>query len=235
MQKRTKIIAASAIAGALVLGATAAIAGPIVYRDVIVGEADAAPAVTVAPTASSGSDATSETGDLSGAWVVAGGSFAGYRVDEVLNGTDVTVTGRTDDVTGSLTVDGLALTAAEFTVDVASIATDSGNRDEYFRSNAMRADEFPTATFVLTEPLVVDAAPAVGEVQTVTATGELTLAGVTQTVTVELEAVLNGSGGQVAGSIPITFADFGVEAPDLGFVSVEPQGFVEFSLELVRG
>ena len=32
MQKRTKIITASIIAGVLVLGATAAIAGPIVYR-----------------------------------------------------------------------------------------------------------------------------------------------------------------------------------------------------------
>lgn len=234
MQKRTKIITASIVAGALVLGATAAIAGPIVYRDLIVGEADAAPTVTAAPSASSGSDASGEASDLSGAWAVTDGSFAGYRVDEVLNGTDVTVTGRTSDVTGALTVDGLTLTDASFEVDVASIETDSGNRDEYFRSTAMRVDEFPTATFVLTEPITVAAAPAVGEVQTVQATGELTLAGVTKTVAVELQAVLNGETGQVAGSIPITFADFGVEAPNLGFVSVEPDGFVEFSLEIAR-
>ncbi|MFF2277008.1 YceI family protein [Agromyces sp. NPDC058126] len=235
MQKRTKIITASILAGALALGATAAIAGPIIYRDVIVGEADAAPSVTVSPTDSSAADASGATGDLSGAWVVADGSFAGYRVDEVLNGTDVTVTGRTEEVTGELTVDGLTLTDASFTVDVASIATDSGNRDDYFRSTAMRADEFPTAGFVLTEPITVATAPTAGEVQQVTATGELTLAGVTRAVTVVLEAVLNGAGGQVAGSIPITFADFGVEAPDLGFVSVEPDGFVEFSLELEHG
>lgn len=235
MQKRTKIITASIVAGALVLGATAAIAGPIVYRDLIVGEADAAPTVTAAPSASSGSDASAEASDLSGAWTVADGSFAGYRVDEVLNGTDVTVTGRTDAVTGTLTVDGLSLTDASFEVDVASIATDSGNRDEYFRQNAMRVDEFPTASFVLTQPVTVSAAPKVGEVQTVQATGELTLAGVTKTVTVELQAVLNGETGQVAGAIPITFADYGVEAPNLGFVSVEPQGSVEFSLEIARG
>lgn len=235
MQKRAKIITASIVAGALVLGAAAAIAGPIVYRDLIVGEADAAPTVTAAPSASSSGDASSEASDLSGSWAVADGSFAGYRVDEVLNGTDVTVTGRTSDVTGTLTVDGLTLTDASFEVDVASIATDSGNRDEYFRSNAMRVDQFPTATFVLTEPITVAAAPVVGEVQTVQATGELTLAGVTKTVTVELQAVLNGETGQVAGSIPITFADFGVEAPNLGFVSVEPDGFVEFSLEIARG
>lgn len=235
MQKRTKIITASIVAGALVLGATAAIAGPIVYRDLVVGEADAAPTVTAAPSASGSGDASREASDLSGSWAVTDGSFAGYRVDEVLNGTDVTVTGRTSDVTGTLTVDGLTLTDASFEVDVASIETDSGNRDEYFRSNAMRVDEFPTATFVLTEPITVADAPVVGEVQTVPATGELTLAGVTKTVTVELQAVLNGETGQVAGSIPITFADFGVEAPNLGFVSVEPDGFVEFSLEIARG
>jgi polyisoprenoid-binding protein YceI len=235
MQKRTKIIAASIVAGALVLGATAAIAGPIVYRDLIVGEADAAPTVTAAPSAPSGGDASAEASDLTGTWTVADGSFAGYRVDEVLNGTDVTVTGRTSEVTGTLEVDGLSLTAASFEVDVASIETDSGNRDEYFRSNAMRVDEFPTATFVLTQPVTVTAAPTVGEVQTVQATGELTLAGVTRTVTVELQAVLNGETGQVAGAIPITFADYGVEAPNLGFVSVEPSGSVEFSLEIARG
>ncbi|MFF2495452.1 YceI family protein [Agromyces sp. NPDC058064] len=234
MQKRTKIITASILAGVLALGATAAIAGPLIYRDLVVGEADAAPSVTARPTETSAADDSAAPADLSGEWAVADGSFAGYRVDEVLNGTDVTVTGRTEQVTGELAVDGLTLTAASFTVDVASIATDSGNRDDYFRSNAMRVDQYPTASFVLTEPITVDTAPAAGEVQQVTATGELELAGVTRAVTVELEAVLNGAGGQVAGSIPITFADFGVEAPDLGFVSVEPDGFVEFSLELER-
>ena len=97
----------------------------------------------------------------------------------------------------------------------------------------MRVDEFPTATFVLTDAVTTSAAPVVGEVQTIDATGDLTLAGVTKQVTIELEAVLNADAGQVAGSIPITFADFGVEAPNLGFVSVEPEGFVEFSLVIV--
>ncbi|WP_139415832.1 YceI family protein [Agromyces laixinhei] len=230
MQKRTKIIIASIIAGVLVLGATAAIAGPIIYRDLIVGEAEAAPSVTAVPTSDPGAAAP----DLTGDWTVADGSFAGYRVDEVLNGTDVTVTGRTSDVTGDFTVDGLSLTAASLEVDVASIATDSGNRDEYFRSSALRVDEFPTATFVLAEPIAVDTAPVVGGAQTLQATGDLTLAGVTRTVTVDIDAVWNGADGQVAGSIPITFADFGVEAPNLGFVSVEPDGFVEFSLVLAR-
>lgn len=234
MKKRTKIITASIVAGVVILGATAAIAGPIIYRDVIVGEAEAAPSITASPDTQADASAGAAAEDLSGEWSVGSGSYAGYRVDEVLNGTDVTVVGRTEQVTGTLQVDGLSLTAAEITVDVASIETDSGNRDDYFRDTAVRVDEHPTATFVLTDAVIADTEPVVGEVQTVQATGELTLAGVTQTVTVELQAVLNGDTGEVAGSIPVTFADFGVEAPNLGFVSVEPTGFVEFSLQLAR-
>ncbi|MCD2441077.1 YceI family protein [Agromyces sp. SYSU K20354] len=229
MQKRT-IVTLSVIAGALLLGGAAAVAGPIVYRDLIVGEQEAAPTVTVAPSAPSDAAGSIDPSDLSGEWAATDGSFAGYRVDEVLNNTDVTVVGRTEEVTGAFTVDGLTLTAAEITVDVASIETDSTSRDAYFRDMALRTSEHPTATFVLTGPVTTSSAPALGEVQTITATGDLTIAGVTRQMTVELEAVLNDGSGQVAGSIPITFADFGVEAPNLGFVSVEPDGFVEFSL-----
>jgi hypothetical protein len=32
----------------------------------------------------------------------------------------------------------------------------------------------------------------------------------------------------VSGSIPVTFSDYGVEAPSLGFVSVQDKGTVEF-------
>lgn len=231
MQKRTVVIA-SVLAGVVLLGTATAIAGPIVYRDLIVGEAESAPTLTAAPTASAGA-ATIDPADLSGAWAVTVGSYAGYRVDEVLNGVDVTVVGRTEEVTGTLTVEDLTLTDAEIIVDVDSIATDQEGRDAYFRDNALRTSEFPEATFTLTGPVNATTPPVVGEVQTVSATGDLTIAGVTREVTVELQAVLNEDGGQVAGSIPITFADFGVVAPNLGFVSVEPQGFVEFSLVIV--
>lgn len=230
MQQRTAIITTAIIAGVVLLGGAAAIAGPVVYRDLIVGEAEAVPTVTADPGATNEAAVAIDPSELSGEWAATDGSFAGYRVDEVLNGTDVTVVGRTEDVTGSFTVEGLTLTAAEITVDVASIETDSSSRDAYFRDSALRVSEHPTATFTLTGPVAAASTPAVGEVQSLTATGDLTIAGVTRPVTVELEAVLGDGSGQVAGSIPITFADFGVEAPNLGFVSVEPDGFVEFSL-----
>ena len=222
MKKNTKIGLGVAAAVVVVLGVTAAFAGPVVYRDLVVGEPEAAPTAALTP-GSSTLDASQLTGD----WSIGDGSTAGYRVDEVLNGTDVTVVGSTDQVSGTITVDGTSITAATIDVDVASIATDSGNRDDYFRGTAMQVNRFPTATFTLTEPMEA-AVPSDGEVASVDATGELTMHGVTKTVSVPLQAALSGDGVQVSGSIPVTFSDYGVEAPDLGFVSVEDQGTVEF-------
>jgi polyisoprenoid-binding protein YceI len=222
MKKKTGIVLGVAAVVVVGLGVTAAVAGPAFYRDVIVGEPEAAPTVSVTPGAT-----TIDTSDLSGAWTVGDGSTAGYRVDEVLNGTDVTVVGTTDQVTGSVTVEGDSVTAATIDVDVASIATDSGNRDGYFRDDAMEASTYPTATFVLTQP--IDAGvPADGDVETVEATGDLTMHGVTQSVTVSLQAALSGDGVQISGSVPVTFSDYGVEAPSFGFVQVEDSGTVEF-------
>lgn len=242
MNKSQKILIGAG-AGVLALAAVAAIAGPMIYRDVIA--APAADAPSLASDESDGgekspeSDASVEELDprfLIGDWSVADGSEAGYRVDEVLNGTDVTVTGRTDDVTGSFTIDdtGLTLEAAELTVDVASIETDSSNRDEYFRGEALRTDEFPEATFVLSDPVTLESAPASGDIVQTEATGELTIAGQTQTVTAEIEVRSDGETAEIAGSIPITFSDFGVEAPNLGFVSVEDSGAVEFQLTAAK-
>ncbi|MFT4232196.1 MAG: YceI family protein [Leucobacter sp.] len=232
MQKSQKILIGTG-AGVLALAVAVAIAGPVVYRDFIASPATPAP--TLGGEASMLTETAGEPLDpaaLAGAWTVAEGSEAGYRVDEVLNGTDVTVTGRTDQVTGGFTIgsDGLTLQAADLTVDVASIATDSDQRDAYFRDQALHASEHPEATFSLTEPVSLDAAPAAGEVVQTEATGDLTIAGVTRSVTITVELRSDGATAEIAGSIPIVFADFGVEAPSLGFVKVETTGFVEFQL-----
>jgi polyisoprenoid-binding protein YceI len=222
MQKKTKIILGTSAAVVVVLGVSAAAFGPAFYRDVIVGAPAAAPSVSAAP-----ADSSLDTSNLSGDWKIGAGSTAGYRVAEVLNGTDVTVVGKTEGVSGTITVDGSTLKGATVKVDVGTIATDQAPRDDYFRGTAMEVSKYPDATFKLTQP--VDAAvPASGQVATVQATGELTMHGVTQTVTVPLQAALSGDGVQVSGSIPVTFSDYGVQAPSLGFVSVQDKGTVEF-------
>ena len=226
--------------GVVAVVAVGAVAGPLVYAAL---EEDAPPAPTVqaqpslAPPSegavSGGSEApTSDVAALDGTWTITTGSSAGYRVDEVLNGADVTVAGTTDQVTGTLTVAGGDLTDAELVVDVASITTDSDRRDGYFRDNVMDVAANPTATFAVTE--VADLPELTGTPVRVPVTGELTLAGVTQQVQTEIDVVRTADGVDVSGAVPVTFEDYGIEAPNLGFVRVEDQGAVEFFLRLTR-
>jgi polyisoprenoid-binding protein YceI len=230
MSTRAKILLIGGIL-ALVLVIVAVVAGPAIYRDLIVGPADETPTAELQDSEEL-EPSTLDEEALAGTWAVSDGSYAGYRVDEVLNGTDVTVTGRTHDVTGTVTSTAAEVTAATITVDVASIATDSSSRDAYFRDNALRVSENPTATFELTSPIAAPDGASVDDPQTVEATGTLTLAGVSRDVSVELVAAVSGDTVRIAGQIPVTFSDFGVEAPSLGFVQVEPTGFVEFLVVL---
>ena len=80
--------------GAVAVVAAGAIGGPLVYAAL---EEDAPPAQTVQVQP----EDVELTAETDGTWTVAGGSSAGYRVHEVLNGADVTVAGTTDQVTGT--------------------------------------------------------------------------------------------------------------------------------------
>ncbi len=202
-----------------------------IYASVQTGDDVPVPAV-----GSSAPAATADVADLDGDWAVADGSEAGYRVDEVLSGQDVTVVGRTPRVTGTGTVADGELTSAGIEVDLASITTDESARDGQFQG-ILDTRTFPTATFELTGPVDI-AAVADGETMSVDAPGTMTIKGVAQEVTAGLEVRLADDGGDVvaelAATVPVTFADYGVEAPDLGFVTVEDTGFVEAELTLTR-
>ncbi|MCH2411776.1 MAG: YceI family protein, partial [Acidimicrobiales bacterium] len=77
--------------------------------------------------------------------------------------------------------------------------------------------------------------PSEGAQIEVTATGTLTIKGVTNDVQVDLAATLVGEIVTVVGTFDITFADYGVEAPSAPIVvSVEDHGIVEIQLFLTR-
>ena len=189
-------------------------------------------AATTAPAADTTAAPTTAaaTSDVSGVWNISQDSTLGYRVSEVLGGVDTEGAGRTNQVTGTLTIDGSTATAAEFTVDMASITSDSDLRDGQFRTRIMSTDEFPTSTFVLTTPIEFGAVPAEGEQITASATGDLTLRGVTRSVTFDLTAQLEGSRIGVLGSIPILFSDYEIPDPSNGFAVVKDDGLLEFVL-----
>jgi len=195
---------------------------------------DDAPAASVSV---SGAEAAS--GDLNGSWTVTAGTepnrtAAGYTVEEILRGADVTVVGSTDQVTGSATIENDALTTAEVTVQVGSITTDISQRDGQFRDRVMNTATYPTATFVLTEPVDLAALPTDGTATTLPATGTLTLRDQERPVTVDVEVLRTGDVIVASGSIPTVWSDYGVEPPSLGFVTVDGAGSIDFLITLER-
>lgn len=185
------------------------------------------------PTVPSESPSPPAAIDVDGTWQVAAGSQAGYRLGEVLSGEQVTVVGRTDQVTGSVVVAAGQLTEATVVVDTASVATDESARDAYFR-RALDTSTYPTATFTLTAPVDVTAVGTSTAPVAVEATGTLVLRGVSQPVVASLQVQRTADGIEVAGQVPVTLEQFGLDAPDLGFVTVEPAGAVEMLLVLTR-
>jgi polyisoprenoid-binding protein YceI len=207
---------------------------------------------TAAPSASESTGSTTSAPEtaaaegVDGTWTVdtetgefdyesATGTFAGFRIQEELASIgSATAVGRTGDVTGTITIEGDTLVAAEFTVDVSTITTNESRRDDNVQ-RALESGQFPTATFTITEPVSLGAAATTGEAVSVSAVGDLTIHGVTNQVTFALDAQLVGDTIVVVGSTDVVFSDYDVQVPDSQIVlSVEDHGVVEMQLLLVR-
>ena len=163
-------------------------------------------------------------------------SFAGFRVNEVLGGGvgDFTAVGRTADVAGSIELTDTALVAVTVEVQMATLRTDNGSRDGQVR-RALNTNEFSVATFTLTEPLDLPAGMAEGEALSTSAHGDLTIKGVTDRATFDLQAQLVGDTIVAVGSSEVVFSDYGVTAPSAPIVvSVEDHGIMEFQLIFTR-
>ena len=80
-------------------------------------------------------------------------------------------------------------------------------------------------------PIDLGSIPADGQEIDVTATGSLTLHGVTQPVQLALKARLSGSIIEVAGSTPILFSDYQIQKPNsFAVLSIADQGTMELQL-----
>jgi len=165
----------------------------------------------------------------------ASGSYVGFRIDEELSTIgSTTAVGRTPEVTGEITIEGSTLTEATFEADMTAITTNESRRDDRVQS-ALETSQFPTATFVLTEPVDLGAGAETGQPVSVTAAGELTIHGVTRPVDIALDAQRTGSTVVVVGQLETVFADYGVEAPTAPIVvSVEDRGIIEVQLLFAR-
>ena len=94
---------------------------------------------------------------------------------------------------------------------------------------------FPGATFTLAEPVELPSRLADGESFSGSAQGDLTIKGVTNRVTFDLQAQLLGDIIVAVGSSYVVFSDYDVRAPTAPIVvSVEDHGIMEFQLLFTR-
>ncbi len=163
------------------------------------------------------------------------GTFVGFRIKEELASIGSTeAVGRTNAVSGSMTIAGTQVTDAEFTIDLTKITTNESRRDNRVQS-ALQTDQFPQATFELTSPIELGPDSASGAEVNATAKGDLTIHGVTKAVEFPLQAKLVDGTVVVVGSLDVTFSDFGVQVPSAPIVlSVEDHGVLELQLLLTR-
>lgn len=182
---------------------------------------------------------------LDGTWVVVEGdeTTAGFRIDESFGGAvDHTAVGRSDVVSGTIEVAGSEISAADFTVDLTAIEFSDdppglsvANRANAMRNRGLQTSTFPESSFELTEPIDLGGVPAENETITASVTGNLTLHGVTNEVTFEVEAKLVGDTIRVVTKdpVPIVLADYDIEKPTGGPVaSIADEGSFEFLLVL---
>jgi polyisoprenoid-binding protein YceI len=219
------------IIGGIVGLAVLVVVGTYVFIHFIEGDA---PAALDLRTESSSAASSGPAPEVPGTWKATGESLVGYRVKEVLFGQDAIAVGRTSDVTGTVKIDGTTVSAADFSVDLTTVSSDKSQRDSQFQGRIMETSQFPTATFTLTEPIDLGTVPSPGKVVTYDATGDLTLHGVTKTVSFQLSAKREGSTLKISGSIPVTFADYDVANPSFGPVTTEDHGTMEFLLVLEK-
>ncbi len=195
-------------------------------------------------TATGGAGTTAAPADASpaGTWTVQPGDevFAGYRVTEQFAGETIekTAVGRSRAVTGTVVVtaegQGTTIAEASVEVDMTQLTSDSGRRDNRLRGDGLETDEFPTATFELTQAIELAAAPELGVPFDVQATGTLTLHGVAKEVAIPLSVRWSGEFIDVAGQLPIVLADYQINPPNVGgFVSVAEDGILELQLSFV--
>ena len=165
---------------------------------------------------------------LAGNWTVHNPeSFTGYRMREKLAALPVSsdAVGRTTVVTGTMQVAGTSVQTVVVQADLRELTSNDNRRDRRIHSIGLESDAFPFAKFTLTQPIALAEQPQQNQELSFTASGTLELHGVTQPVTVPLQAKWAGNTIDVVGTVPIDCSDYKIEPPDIaGFVKVEDKG-----------
>jgi polyisoprenoid-binding protein YceI len=188
-----------------------------------------APSPLALPTA-----ASMPVGPLDGTWDVATGSVAGFRVQQSAVGASNDLVGRTNVVKGTITVTDSQVTSATLRMDLTTIKV-GGKTSPQFEAS-LDTPGNPSATFALTQPMMLSTSFTSGATLKGTATGQLSMHGTSHPVTFTISERRDGAALQFSGSTPIALSDWGIKGPQgYGFLgSLANHGAAEVLLVLHR-
>lgn len=152
-------------------------------------------------------------------------SQAEYNIFEVLNGSDKTVVGTTSEVAGDIVIDLSDLSqteVGEIAINARTFATDEDRRDNSVARFILQS-ESDANEFITFQPTAISGLPdsaSVGDTLEFQVTGDLTIAGTTQSVAFDVTATL-ATADQLTGHAEtvIQRADFNLTIPSVPFVA----------------
>ncbi len=150
-----------------------------------------------------------------------------------------TVEGKTDQVAGSVVVDPADLAAGcrvEVTVDLASLDTGIGKRNQHMRENHLETERFPQAGFRADSLSGAPVALIAGAPAAFTLVGDFSLHGVTRRIAVPVTVTLSADGMALAVSAAFTvkLADYAIARPQFLVMKLDELQRVSVALTAQR-
>lgn len=166
-------------------------------------------------------DATTASGAVQVYNIVAEESEAAYEVGEVFfnqNNRFNLAIGVTHAISGSVTIDAANpqnSAISTITIDISQFQSDESRRDERIRREWLESATYPIATFVPTSIEGLPESYVPGEAIVFRVTGDLTIRDVTNPVTFEVTAKLDGDTLTGTAASMILMTDFGFSPPTI--------------------
>lgn len=212
--------------------AVAAVGGTWVYLNLLRDEAPSRLSLSDDEDRPDRSPRVTRRDGIEGRWAPTAESQVGYRVKEVIFAQAAEGVGRTSEVDGHLLIEATTVSEASFVADLRTLKSDESQRDNQVQGRILDTANHPTATFELTSPIDLGAAPDVGAVVTKKVNGDLTIRGTKRPVTFDLQAKYTGATIEIAGAIPIVFSEWNIPNPSNFVAATEDRGLLEFLLVL---
>jgi len=131
----------------------------------------------------------------------------------------ITAVGQTTALTGAVTLrfvdDGVTIDNSVFTADISTLTSDRPRRDQAIRERWLESSRFPLATFVATEVVALPADAAFGQDVRFQVQGDMTIRDVTNPLTWQMTARLDGGVLTGAAKTFFTMRDYGFDPPDV--------------------